>query len=393
MRIAFIGQKGIPGEGGGVEKHVEELSTRLVQHGHEAIVYTRPNYTDKRLKEYRGVKLISLPSVATKNLDAISHTILACLDLIFRKRKVDIIHFHSIGPSSLIWLVKIFKPRTPVISTFHSQCYLHKKWGVFARLYLKSGELASCKLADKTVVISESLKKLAKSKYSTSAEYIPSGAAIKERVAIHEIEKKWGLREGGYILTVSRLLPVKGIHYLIKAYGRIKTDKKLVIAGGGVYTDKYINQLKALAKDNDNIIFTGNLSGEILDELYSNAYLFIQPSEIEGLSVALLEAMSFGLPVLTSDIPENMEAVGGAGLLFKNKDIKDLENQLIYAFNNPDLIREKAKEAKERVKKYYNWDVIVGEIIRVYNEALELKSDSSFRNFILFRVLSRAFRK
>jgi glycosyltransferase involved in cell wall biosynthesis len=165
MKIIMIGQKGIPSRGGGVEKHVEDLSTRLVNAGHEVLAYTRPSYTEKHLKEYKGVRLISLPSVKTKNLDAISHTFLACLHLIFRIRKVDIVHFHAIGPSSLLLLIKIFRPGIKIVSTFHCQDYFHQKWGFFAKTYLKLGEYICCKFSDKTIAVSEELKKYAEKKY------------------------------------------------------------------------------------------------------------------------------------------------------------------------------------------------------------------------------------
>ncbi len=153
MKIAFIGQKGIPAKSGGVETHVEDLSTRLVELGHEVLVYTRPNYTDKNLKEFKGVKLVSLASVATKHFDAISHTIRACFDVV--RQDVDVVHFHSIGPSSMIWLVKLLKPGLPVVATFHTRCYEHQKWGRFAKFCLKAAEAICCKFSDQTIAVSK----------------------------------------------------------------------------------------------------------------------------------------------------------------------------------------------------------------------------------------------
>lgn len=178
MKIYFIGQKGIPAKFGGIERHVEDLSVRLADSGHEVYVYTRPNYTSPELLEYKGVKLISLPNVRTKHLDAITHTAKACVDA--AKREVDIIHFHSIGPSSLIWLVKLLKPKVPIVATFHTKCYLHKKWGILARGYLKFGETMACKFADRTIAVSKSLKKYADNKYKISAVYIPNGVELCE---------------------------------------------------------------------------------------------------------------------------------------------------------------------------------------------------------------------
>ncbi|MDD4333170.1 MAG: glycosyltransferase family 4 protein [Patescibacteria group bacterium] len=366
MKIAFIGQKGIPAVCGGVEKHVESLATRLVKAGHEVIVYTRPNYTDKNLKEFKGVTLISLPSIGTKHLDAITHTFFACLDIIFR-RKVDIVHFHAIGPSSLIWLIKIFKPSLPVVSTFHCQDYYHKKWGSFAQAYLKFGEFIACKLSDATIAVSPRLKKYSEEKYKKDILYIPNGVEEANFKKADKI-KKWGLEKDNYILSVSRLVKHKGIHYLIEAFNNIRTDKKLVIAGAGVFTDDYVVELKELAKNNPDIIFTGNQTGDALSELYSNACVFVHPSESEGLSLALLEAMSYGLQIISSDIPENVEVLRDNGAIFRNKDAKDLEEKIIYFLNNPEDFKIKSSEGKKRAQNSYNWENICQETISLYEK-------------------------
>ncbi|MFA6393751.1 MAG: glycosyltransferase family 4 protein [Patescibacteria group bacterium] len=380
MKIAIIGQKGIPAVSGGVEKHVEDLSVRLVKVGHEVIVYTRPNYTDKALKEYKGARLVSLPSIPTKNLDAISHTFLASLDVIFR-RKVDIIHFHSIGPSSLIWLVKLLKPRTPVIATFHTRCYFHKKWGSFAKWYLKFGEFVMHKLADEVIAISKTLKQYSKEKYGREVVCVPNGVVIPEIASAKLIREKWGLEKDGYFLSVSRLVKHKGIQYLTEAYKNLNTDKKLVIAGDGFFTDNYVRELKKTAEDygreeknpNKKIIFTGALSGKILAEIFSNAFLFVQPSESEGLSLALLEAMSYGRPVLVSDIKENLEAIGDTGFTFKGGNVFDLAARLKYLSDHPDEMAAAGIKAESRVFTAYNWDDLWKKIENTYERTIENK--------------------
>ncbi|MFH1233839.1 MAG: glycosyltransferase family 4 protein [Patescibacteria group bacterium] len=371
MNIYFIGQKGIPAKFGGVETHVEELATRLVKAGHQVYAYTRPNYTDPKLKKFKGVNLISLPTIATKHLDAIAHTFIACLDLI--KRDVDIIHFHSIGPSSLIWLVKILNPGVPVVATFHTRCYEHQKWGSLAKLYLKFGEKVLCSQSDRVISISQSLVGYVEKKYKVVADYIPNGVALSKNFPAQKI-KKLGLKKDNYILTVSRLIRHKGIHYLIKAYRQIKTDKKLVIVGDGCYTDDYVRELKSLADGCDSIIFTGSQTDRILAELFSNAYLFVQPSESEGLSIALLEAMSYGKCSLVSDIPENIEAIGNNNITFKNKSINSLKNKLIHLLNNPLLVKKYGEKLKARVKKSYNWENIASQTVKVYEQAIESKA-------------------
>ncbi|MCU0680525.1 MAG: glycosyltransferase family 4 protein [Planctomycetes bacterium] len=373
MRIFFVGQKGIPSQSGGVEKHVEDLSVKLAEKGHEVFVYTRPHYTDKNLKNYKGVELISLPTIKTKNFDAIVHTFLCCLDLI--KRKPDIIHFQSIGPSSLIWLVRLLKPKVPIVATFHCQDYYHKKWGLFARFYLKIGETITCKHPDKTITVSKELTEYVGRKYEKLSVYIPNGVNKKDFKEAKEI-KKWGLEKDNYIVAISRLVRHKGIQYLIDAYKQIKTDKKLVIVGGGAYTDDYVSELKKSAQGYSNIIFTDNQNGETLEELFSNAYLFVQPSEGEGLSIALLEAMAYAKACLVSDIVSNLEALGGTGLSFRNRDVNNLKEKLEYLLANPELINKYGQLAKQRVAEEYDWETIAQNTIKLYKELIVKKNKS-----------------
>ena len=366
MKIAFIGQKGIPAQTGGVEKQVEELLVHLAARGHSVYAYNRRGYAPE-MKEFKGVKLISLPFIKGKNLEAISHVFLSIVHLAFHK--FDIIHFQSIGPASLLWLVKIVKPRTPIVFTFHCQDYYHKKWSLFARLYLKFGEKIGCILADQTLVTSKELTSYALNRYNKGARYIASGINEPSLLAPDKIKEKWNLDKDSYILLASRLVRHKGIHYFIEAFKKIKTNKKLVIAGGSAHTDDYVNELHDLARDDDRIIFTGNQIGHNLQELYSNAYIFGQPSEYEGLSMGLLEAMSYALPCLVSDIPSNKEALNGFGYTFKNQDIEDLYNKLsdLLLMDSKDL-KTMGQSLKERTRKEYNWDLIVDETIGLYNQ-------------------------
>ena len=369
MKIVMIGQKGIPAQGGGIETHVEMISVGLVKAGHEVYVFTRPNYSDKKLKNYKGVNLISLPSIGTKHLDAISHTFLACLNVIFR-RDIDIVHFHGIGPSSLLWLIKIFRPDLPVIATFHCQDYFHGKWGGFARFYLKFGENICCRLANKTIAVSNGLKKYAEDKYKKNVFYIPNGVDIEKKTEAKIIKDNWGLKREGYILSTSRLVRHKGIHYLIEAYKQIKTDKKLVIAGGDAFTENYVKELRDLAGNNPNIIFTGNQFGQTIKELYSNAYAFVQASESEGMSMSLLEAMAYGLPVLVSDIPENLECIKEAGFVFSNRNVESLKAKLEDVINNKEQAKMVGEQVKARIINYYSQEVIVDELAKVYKTVL-----------------------
>lgn len=367
MKIYFIGQKGIPSHSGGVEKHVEDLASCLVERGHKVFAYTRFNYTPKKLKQFQGVRLVGLPSIPTKHLDAISHTFLACLHLLFQRR-VDVVHFHSIGPSFWIWLVRLLKPKTRIVATFHSRCYQHQKWGFLARLSLKWGEKMCVRYANRLIVVSRVLKDYVENNYSRKAYYIPNGVLPHSYLEPEKIKQKWGLEKGNYILNVSRLVKHKGIHYLIRAFKELDTDKKLVLVGEGAHTDSYVRQLKQEAGDDPRIIFTGVQFNSVLKEIYSNAFLFVQPSEAEGLSIALLEAMSYGLPVVASDIRENREALGEGGAFFKNKDHKDLVSKLEYFLADPEAVTWAGQNNRERALQKYGWDNIVTKTLKVYSE-------------------------
>lgn len=381
MRIAFIGQKGIPVIFGGVERHVEEISTRMASLGHEVFVYVRNNYTDKNLKEYKGVKLIHLPNIPTKHLDAISHTFLASIHALFQK--YDVIHYQAIGPSSLSWIVKFFSPKSTVIATYHCKDYMHQKWGRLAKVYLRLSEKLACKVPDKTIASSKDLAQHAKKKYNVEAEVIANGANLLYNEKSDKLSR-WGLKEKRYILYVGRFVKHKGIHYLIEAFKKLEnTNKlsnnfKLVIVGEGFHTDDYVKYLKTISEGRNNIIFTGSQTGEDLDQLFSHAYLFVQPSEYEGLSLVLLEAMGYGLPILSSDIKENTEVIKDTGFIFKSKNVDDLKEKLAYILNKPLEAEEKGKLAKARIQKEYSWDTIVKRTIELYWKAIDKKKKLSY---------------
>lgn len=373
MKIAFIGQKGLPAKSGGVEHHVEDLATRLAKQGHEVFVYTRPNYSDPNIKFYKNVKLISLPSIPTKNFDAISHTLITTIHALFQK--YDIIHYHAVGPSTLAFIPRIFS-KAKIISTFHCQDQYHQKWGFIARLYLKFGEWAACKFPHQTIVVSKILRQIAKEKYNSTAIYLPNGINLyNSKNTQSNILSKLNLEPNKYFLTVGRLIRHKGIHYLISAYSKIKTDKKLVIVGDSAHTDNYANLIKNQAKNNSNIIFTGALYNRDLHNLYQNAYLYIQPSEAEGMPTTVLEAMSHGKCVLVSNIPENIEAFAGIGYLFMNKDINDLTKKLQILDQRTDLIKEKGQIAKAYALENYNWDILSLETEILYQKTLQTREE------------------
>ncbi len=385
MKIAFIGQKGIPAIAGGVEKHVEKLSTRLAAQGHEVTVYVRSHYTSASLEEFEGVKLVHVPSINTKHLDAITHTLAATLHALFSP--YDIIHYQSIGPSILSVIPRLFKPKARTVATFHSRDYTHKKWGFFARTFLHIAEYITCTVPERTIVSSETLIDYAKEVYGRTVTFIPSGAEVafeKDTRALAE----FGLRSKRYLLAVHRLVPHKGTHYLIKAFkeledtNRIPNNFKLVIVGSQANTEEYEAFLKHLAEGRSNILLVGEQTGKALETLYSHAYLYVQPSEQEGLSLALLEAMGHGLLPVVSDIEAHKEAVANTGAFFPVKDVDGLKKELAYFINRSDEVEALGKAAQERVREHYSWDAIAKKTLEVYQDVL---SQNLKEHYVSFR--------
>lgn len=376
MKIAFIGQKGIPARSGGIERHAEEVAVRMAKDGHEVFVYVRDNYTPKDLVFYKGVHLIHLPSISTKHLDAISHTFFASIHALFSR--YDIVHYHAIGPALLSWIPKYFKPSAKVVATFHCQDYYHQKWGTIARMSLRLGEFIICKVPDKTIAVSKSLALLAKEKYATETIIIPNGAEINYCEQVDAISQ-WNLKDKKYILSQGRLIKHKGVHYLIEAFklledtSRIPNNFKLVIVGEGFHTDDYVRYLHTISEGRKNIIFTGAQTGEVMEQLFSHAYLFVQPSESEGMSLSLLEAMGHGLTSLVSDIKENVDVIENDGFSFTSRSVTDLRDRLAYLLSKPEEVERTGVLAKKRIQDEFSWDSIAKKTIDVYRSAMSVK--------------------
>jgi len=381
MRIAYIGQKGIPAKIGGVERYVDEVAVRMAKRGHDVSVYVRTYYTPKSIKNYKGVKIIHLPTIQTKHLDAITHTFLASVHAIFQN--YDAIHYHSLGPSSLSFIPKLFSKKTAIISTYQTQDYFHAKWGFFAKAYLRFGEWMTHKIPDRIISVTEILRQYGLKNYNRDSVIIPNGVTIFGKAASLKVFPNWNLKKGEYVFTVARLVEHKEIHTLIQAFinlkalRRIKSDYKLVIAGGGSYTDRYVREIKAQIRGRKDIILAGVQRGEKLTALYKNAAFYAQPSRAEGLSLALLESMGMGLAPLVSDIPENLYAVAEHGKVFQVGDLFDLMNKLEYMFNNPAKAKLMGEKACQMVKEKYNWENIVRDIETVYLEAFDEKNSSA----------------
>jgi len=373
LKIAYIGQKGIPATFGGVEFHVDEISRRLVKKGHRIDVYVRDWYTDKNLKQYQGMKLIHTPTINTKHLDAFIHSFTSSFHSIFQD--YDIIHYHALGPSVFCWLPKIFRDKRVVV-TLHGLDWKRGKWGFFAKTFLKFTERTAIYLPEKTIVVSKTQKKYFESKYGKEVTYIPNGVNIPQIKARNKItEEKYDLNGKDYLLWMGRLTPEKRVDWLIKAFKKIKgriSNLKLVIAGGSSATDEYIKGLKKLTEDDKQIIFTGYVGGQKKEELFSNALLFVLPSYLEGLPIALLEAMSYKLPCLVSNIPPHKEVINEEvdGFLFQSDDFYDLVKKLGELLQNRERLRNIGENARRKVEKEYNWNEVVRKTEEVYRKLI-----------------------
>ena len=369
MKVAMIGHKRIPSREGGVEVVVEELSTRLVKKGHRVDAFNRKgkNIQDKKadkekqkLKEYKGVKIKTVFTINKKGLDALIYSFVATVKALFGK--YDVIHYHAEGPCSMLWIPHIFGIRT--VATIHGLDWQRSKWGGFATKYIKFGEKIAAKYADEIIVLSKGVQKYFKETYNRDTNFIPNGVNKPKITEANIIKKKWKLEKDSYILFLARIVPEKGLHYLIDAYKQIDTGKKLVIAGGASHTNDYLQNIKKKVSEDSRIIMTGFVQGEELEELFSNCYIYCLPSDVEGMPISLLEAMSYGRNCLVSDIEENTQVIGEYAKKFKKSDIKDLKNKLQQCLNGEK--RFSTEVIANYVLKRYNWDDVVEKTENIY---------------------------
>lgn len=369
LRIAMLGHKRIPSREGGVEIVVKELSTRMVQQGHEVTCYNRSGhhvngkeFDTEYSGEYKGIKLKSVFTVDKKGLAAMTSSFFGAICCAFGK--YDVAHFHAEGPCAMLWLPKLFGKRC--IATIHGLDWQRAKWGGFATKYIKFGEKIAAKHADEVIVLSKGVQGYFQKEYGRKTVFIPNGVNRPEIRKAVLIQEQWDLEKDGYILFLGRLVPEKGIRYLIEAFKQVQTDKKLVIAGGSSDTDAFTQELKALSAGDERIIFTGFVQGQTLDELYSNAYIYTLPSDLEGMPLSLLEAMSYGNCCLVSDIAECAEVVEDKAVLFRKGDVEDLRSQLQRLCNGPKLVQEYKDSAANFICKKYSWDDVAKRTLKLY---------------------------
>ena len=370
MRIAMIGHKRIPSREGGIEIVVEELSTRMADRGHQVTVYNRAGHhvtgidhdeNMQKCRNYKGVKIISIPTFEKKSLNAIVYSVLATIKAL--GGNYDVLHYHAEGPCSMIWLPRLFGIR--VVATIHGLDWQRAKWGGFASRFLLFGEKIAAKYANEIIVLSKNVQDYFLETYHRKTIYIPNGIQIPTPRDANIIKQKYDLNGNDYILFLARIVPEKGLHYLIEAYQKSGVREKLVIAGGSSHTETYLEEIKVKCSQDDHIIMTGFVQGQELEELYSNCRLYVLPSDVEGMPLSLLEALSYGKNCLVSDIRENIEVIGGYGTSFRKGDVEDLKHKLIELCAK-NVTVETEYRIREATRQRFDWEQVTSETLELY---------------------------
>ena len=369
LSVAMLGHKRIPSREGGVEIVVEQLSTGLVREGHAVTCYNRKGhhvggsqFDTQELDQYNGIKIKTVPTLDKKGLAAMTASATAAIACAFGK--YDVIHFHAEGPCAMLWLPRLFGKRC--IATIHGLDHQRSKWGKLAKTYIMMGEKCAARRAHEVIVLSKNVQDYFMDTYGRKTHFIPNGVDRPEKRSPQQITEAFGLQENDYILYLGRIVPEKGLTYLVKAFKQVKTDKKLIIAGGASDTAEFFSQLKALAADDPRIQFVGFVQGQLLEELYSNAYLYVLPSDLEGMPLSLLEAMSYGNCCLTSDIPECTQVTEDHGVSFHKSDIDDLQKQLQMLCDEPQTVQTYKEQAADYICEKYSWEQVTRQTLNLY---------------------------
>ena len=371
----MIGSKGIPAataQGGGIETHVEALALGLVEKGHRVTVYVRGYANPGHRVTWKGIRLIQLPSLHFKNLDAITHSFFASIHALCQP--FDVIHYHGVGPSTVAWIPRCFRPDKKVVVTFHSRDGFHEKWSWFARMYLAYGEWTSVAFPHVTIAVSHVIQMFCKKMFGAKrVKHIPNGVTIPSLHPGSHLLAGLRLRPDEYFFTLSRLVAHKAVDDVIRAFAGVKTNKKLVVIGYATYDDiEYEQRLQRLAAKDPRVMLVGKQQGLILQQLIANGYAMVHASRSEGLSVAILEGMSYAKAVIMSDIPENLEVIDHSGIAFHLGDIDALRDVLQMAVDDPMMIEERGIRAREVVKTLYSWQSVIDRTEQLYKTILSV---------------------
>lgn len=370
LNIAMFGHKRIPSREGGVEIVVEELGVRMVEQGYKVTCFNRAGhhisgseFDVQKSKVYKGIRIKNTFAIDKKGLAAVTSSFFA--SIFCALGKYDIVHIHAEGPAAFCWIPKLFGKK--VVCTVHGLDHQRAKWGKIARAYIMMGEKNAVLFADEIIVLSEGVRQYFVRTYGRETKYIANGVSKPKIIRAELIVEQYGLSKDEYILFLGRLVPEKGLRYLIEAFREVKTDKKLVIAGGSSDTNEFEKELKLLSNGDERVLFTGFVQGQILEELYSNAYIYTLPSDLEGMPLSLLEAMSYGNCCLVSDIDECAEVVENKAVLFRKSDCRELRSKLQELCDKSEIVYKYKKSASEYICNKYDWNNVVKKTLSLYD--------------------------
>lgn len=366
VSVSQIGSRGIPGRRGGVERVIEAIAPRLVNHGYDVTVYC-DGWSDYKEKTWKGVKLDRVASLKHKYLDTIVRSALASLKEIFGGSQI--VHIHGSGSAPLALVARLVGKKTVV--TVHGMDWQRRKWNWIGKMALQFGEWSAIKFPHRTVVVGPDLKTWLDAKYKSDVLYIPNGVEIRPRREPNKI-LEMGLQGRNYVLFLARLVPEKQVHLLIEAWKMLadKHGMTLAIAGPTWHSVEYAAHLKELAGDDASIQFLGEVDEVTLEELYGNCYSYVLPSEVEGMSLSLLDALAFGACAICSDIPPNVQVLGDAGVAFKSLDATDLRDKLAMLMADPEWAERLRVAALARATADFGWDEVVKQWDKLYVEVM-----------------------
>jgi len=366
LKIGILGTRGIPANYGGFELIADVTARQMTKRGHSVTVYCRLGKVEL-LKEYEGVSLIQLPTIDTKYTSTIFHTALSVIHSILLK-DFDIIHIYNVGNGILLPILKLFGKK--VVISVDGIEWKRKKFSGFSRWYMRFNERFAVRFSNRLIVDSRAVWEYYNQRYGIKDHiYLPSGV---EPISSNSQDflKELGIKPKRYLLFVGRLVPEKKIEFLIEGFRRLDTDYKLVIVGGNKYMPEYERKLRELASGDKRVILTGSVFGDKVKQLFSNAYLYVSPSELEGTSVSILEALSAGCCVLVNGIDENREVIADAGLFFRTNDMGDMVRKMKLVIDNPELQRQYSEKAVKRVKEAYSWDAVIDRYEQILEEVV-----------------------
>jgi glycosyltransferase involved in cell wall biosynthesis len=363
LSVAFVGGRGVVGTYSGIETYYEEVGARLAARGHAVTAYCRDYFTPD-LAEYRGIRVRRLPCLRTKHLETLSHSLLATFACLWKG--FDVVQYHAVGSAPLAALPRLFG-RTTVVSV-RGLDWQRGKWGAVARGALKAGEWASVRFPTATVVVSKELQRHYAEAHGRATVCIPNAVVPATRRPADRI-RGFGLERDGFLLFAGRLSPEKGVHTLLEALRPLSRRRRLVIAGGSSYSQTYIEELRREAWE--DVLFLGNVDHRTMEELLSNCYAYVLPSAMEGLSVGLLEALSFGNCIVASDIPANREVIGDAGLTFPPGDVEALRRQLATLLDDPAAVEHYRLLAAAQARSQPDWDEVARRTEALYLDLLD----------------------